>query len=80
MAGSSQKSFRVFEVDALKCEHCGGKMKILAAITQPAAIAGILKALSLPTEAPSFHPARAPPQTEFDFDDAPADDQAVVWN
>jgi len=51
---------RVFAVDVLRCA-CGGRRKILAAITQAEVIVAILAALGLPTEAPVVHPARGPP-------------------
>jgi len=51
---------RVFAVDVLRC-GCGGRRKILAAITQTEVIVAILAALGLPTEAPVVHPARGPP-------------------
>ena len=43
---------RVFEVDALRCPVCAGKMRVLAAITQPAIAKRILKCLALPARAP----------------------------
>ena len=43
---------RVWEVDVLKCDRCGGRMKILAAIHSPDAVRGILECLGLPTRAP----------------------------
>ena len=43
---------RVFLVDALQCEHCGGRMKILAAIRPPTATVRILECLGLPSRAP----------------------------
>jgi len=47
-------------VDALRC-GCGGRRRIIAAITQAEVIVAILAALHLPTEAPVVHPARGPP-------------------
>lgn len=48
-------------IDALKCPRCGGRMRILAAITEPAVIRHILEHLGLPTEPPSLSPPRGPP-------------------
>lgn len=48
---------RVWEVDVLKCDRCGGRMRILAAIHSPDAIRGILECLGLPTRAPPICPA-----------------------
>jgi len=52
---------RVFAVDVLRCPGCGGRRKIVAAITQAAVVRAILSALGLPTEPPAVHPARGPP-------------------
>jgi hypothetical protein len=43
---------RVFEVDALRCPRCGGRMRVLAAITDPMVAARILRCLALPSRAP----------------------------
>ena len=47
---------RVFLVDVLQCENCGGQMKILAAIDQPDVIGKILRSLGLPSRAPPLVP------------------------
>jgi len=52
---------RVFGLDVLRCPSCGGRRKILAAITQGAVIRAILTSLGLPTDPPAAHPARGPP-------------------
>ncbi len=43
---------RVFEVDALHCPKCGGRMRILSAITDPTVASRILRCLRLPVRAP----------------------------
>jgi len=43
---------RVFEIDALSCPRCGGRMRVLAAITAPDVARRILACLNLPTRAP----------------------------
>ena len=58
---------RVFAVDVLRCEGCGGNRTIIAAITQPETIRAILACLGVPTEAKRQHPSRAPPQGELCF-------------
>jgi hypothetical protein len=50
----------VFLVDVLRCPRCGGRRKILAAITEGRVIRAILTSLRLPTEPPVVHPARGP--------------------
>jgi len=48
---------RVFLVDVLQCERCGGgRMKILAAIHPPDATGKILECLGLPSRAPPLAP------------------------
>ena len=49
---------RVFEVDALRCPGCGGRMRLLAAITDPSVARQILECLALPPRAPPLAPAR----------------------
>ncbi len=48
---------RVFEVDALRCPGCGGRMRLLAAITEPGVARRILDCLSLSSRAPPPTPA-----------------------
>lgn len=43
---------RVSLLDVLQCEHCGGRVKILAAADQPDVIGKILRCLGLPSRAP----------------------------
>ena len=43
---------RVYLVDVLECERCGGTMKILAAIYPPDTTEKILECLGLPFRAP----------------------------
>ena len=42
----------VFEIDLEHCPHCGGPLKIIAAIEHPSVIAKILTHLGLPARAP----------------------------
>ena len=58
---------RVFKIQIDHCPACGGKMKIIAFITDPASIRRYLEGVGLPTEAPPIAPARSPPQIEFDY-------------
>ena len=48
---------RVFLVDVLQCERCGGRMKIIAAIHSPDTTGRILDCLGLPSRAPPVAPA-----------------------
>ena len=49
---------RVFEVDALCCPYCGGRMHALAAITEADFARRILACLNLPTPAPPLAMSR----------------------
>ena len=55
---------RVFKIDIEICEHCGGAVKVIASLEEPAVIKQILEHLDRRAEAatPAFRPfARAPP-------------------
>ena len=43
---------RVFEIDALHCPACGGRMRIPSAITDPGVARRILECLDMPSRAP----------------------------
>ncbi len=57
---------RVFLVDVLQCEHCGGRMKILAAIRPPTATVRMLACLGLPSRAPPLAPAASDTNCQID--------------
>ena len=64
----AQRLRRVFKIDILTCEQCGGAVKVIASIEDPVVIKKILAHLARWTEAatPVFRPfARAPPQPEM---------------
>jgi hypothetical protein len=59
---------RVFAIDVLTCAGCGGRLRFLATIEDPATVTKILAHLGLPTAGPALTPARPPPQPDgFDF-------------
>ena len=64
----AQRLKRVFNIDITTCQACGGTMKVIAAIEDPAVIRKILDHLghnastTVPT---SFPQPRAPPQAEI---------------
>ena len=66
---------RVFRVDACpersrrvtECPVCGGKMKIIAALTEPVAIRKYLHGVGLASRPPPIAPSRPRPQTEFEY-------------
>jgi hypothetical protein len=55
---------RVFDLDVLQCDSCGGRMRILAAIERPDAIRKILGCMGLPSRPPPVAPA--PPDPDID--------------
>jgi hypothetical protein len=69
---------RIYEVLPLLCPACGGEMRILAFLTDPPVVKGILLHLGLPQRPPSLSPARAPPQAEIDFDQSLGVDPTVA--
>jgi len=58
---------RVFKFQVDVCPECGGRMRIIAFITDPASVGRYLRGEGLPTEAPPIASARPPPQMEFDY-------------
>ena len=55
---------RIFDIHMEKCV-CGKTVKFIASVEDPKVIKKILTHVALPTQAPTFSPARAPPQTEL---------------
>lgn len=51
---------RVFGFDLQVCPDCGGSMKIVAALLEPAAVRTILTSLALPDKPPELTPAQIP--------------------
>jgi len=50
---------RTFKIDVLKCDKCGGRMKLVDVVFDPPTIATTLRALGLPVRAPPIAPARS---------------------
>jgi hypothetical protein len=72
---------RVFEVDALRCPDCSGRMRVLSAITDPDVAARILECIGMSARAPppgaAAHSSREPFEEstlEFSQDDDPGFD------
>jgi len=49
---------RVFDIEIERCPHCGGQLKLIAAIEDAAAIARLLTQLGLAARPPPRAPAR----------------------
>jgi hypothetical protein len=58
---------RTFEIDVLACAYCGGRLRVLAVITEPDPVRRILPHLGMPPD--PTPPARARDPTE-EADDA----------
>ena len=52
--------WRVFRIDVTQCPACGGRMKIVAALTEPRSIQAYLEGVGLPSRGPPIAPARPP--------------------
>lgn len=55
---------KVFEVDAIRCEKCGGEMKLAAVIVEDAELDRILAHQGWSVEFPKTRASRAPPRRE----------------
>jgi hypothetical protein len=64
---------RVFGPDVTRCPRCPGNLRVIAFVTRPDLVLGILSHLRLPTVAPAIAPPRGPPQLDF------ADDMPDPW-
>ncbi len=53
--------WRVWAVDALLCPRCGGRLKMIAALTDRAAIVRVLEHLGVSTEVPRMRRSRDGP-------------------
>ena len=51
---------RSFQVDVLECARCGGRLRVLGEVTDPAMVRLVLESLGMPTEAPRVARARDP--------------------
>ena len=58
---------RVSDIDISVCTACGGRMRIIATLTETASIRRYLEGVGLPAEPPLIAPARPPPQQSLDF-------------
>jgi hypothetical protein len=52
---------RCFSIDVLTCTGCGGRMRLVALVTEPASVRRFLRGLGETTDAPARAPARGPP-------------------
>jgi hypothetical protein len=52
---------RCFSIDVLQCASCGGRMKLVALLTDLQQVRRFLRSIGEPTEPPPREPARGPP-------------------
>jgi len=57
----------VFDVDVLRCGHCGARRRLIAVLTQPEVIRRILSHLGIPADPHLLAPARSPPEPALPF-------------
>ena len=67
---------RSLGLDVLACPRCGGRLRLIALIDDPAVIARVLTHLKVSPEIPEARPARAPPWHLVG--DAPGCDQTFL--
>jgi hypothetical protein len=61
----AQRLKRVFAIDIEICRQCGGRLRVIASIEEPAVIERILKHLGRETvPVDPAHPSRAPPTSD----------------
>ena len=61
----AQRLKRVFAIDIEICRQCGGRLRVIASIEEPAVIERILKHLGRETvPVDPAHPSRAPPRSD----------------
>lgn len=58
---------RVFRIDVSVCPDCDGRMRVIAALTEPGSIHCCLAGMGLRGRAPPIAPARPDPQAVFDY-------------
>lgn len=58
---------RSLALDVLACPRCGGRLRLIAVVDNPAVVARILRHLGLPTGVPGTRPARAAPPEVADL-------------
>jgi hypothetical protein len=74
---------RVWSIDVLRCPRCDGRMRVIAALSEPSVVAKVLSHLDLPTVLPRHAPARAPPWSEDELDQGEFDldyDNGLEWS
>jgi len=58
---------RVFAIDVLLCPSCGGRMKVIAEISDKRVARKMLEHVGLSSDVPEQWPARGPPESAASF-------------
>ena len=61
---------RCFDVDVLACQSCGGRLRVLGEVTEPAMVTLVLESLGMPRDAPRVARARDPTELLVEHVDA----------
>ena len=61
---------RCFDVDVLACPSCGGRLRVLEEVTEPAMVTLVLESLGMPRDAPRVARARDPTELLVEHVDA----------
>jgi len=69
---------RSFAIEILKCDKCGGKMKLVSIIQDPAVAKRILEAIGLSAEVPLKAAPRAPPMNDLSDPNLTLDDYSQL--
>jgi hypothetical protein len=69
---------RSFAIEILKCAKCGGKMKLISIIQDPAVAKRILEAIGLSAEVPLKAAPRAPPMNDLSDPNLTVDDYSQL--
>jgi hypothetical protein len=74
---------RAFGIDVMQCPECGGRMRVIATISeaeQPDVVKAILESMGLPSEAPPLAPACAEASAGRPARDPPEPDPTFPWD
>ena len=71
---------KIFEVDPVRCEKCGGAMKLVAVILDDGELDRILANQGWPTEFPKTQASRAPPGSVERGEVSQADPRGENWD
>jgi hypothetical protein len=71
---------KVFEVDPVRCEKCGGTMRLVAVIGDDEELDRILGNQGWPVDFPRTKPARSPPDRATEDEACQVDPSTEKWD